>query len=130
MTSRRIRTNSDIFFPNPHVIRISYPQNFIESMALAEWRLLVRQTYKAMTGTWGHTGVKLEFYRIKKEGVDYSDPLSAIFGEDYFSEYRGYFCFRDELDVLQFRLMSGAGALNLEMWPSDLKFQFHEFIDE
>lgn len=127
---RRIRSNSPIFFPDPHVIRVSYPKEYTEMMADADWQKLMRQTYKIINGTWGHTKIYSESYQVKNPNVDYTDPLAALFAADYFIEIRGYGCFKDEMDALQFRLMLGEKAVKMEMWPDNLRFQFHEFLNE
>ncbi len=129
MTIRRIYSNSKIFFPNPHVIRLEYPDETIES-ANADFMKVRRRAYKTITGTWGHSILQGELVTLPKD-----ENAPKVTGAGYFLYDntifvpRAYFCFADEMDVLQFKLSVDARAIQVHMWPQ-LNFTIHEYVEE
>jgi hypothetical protein len=51
-----------------------------------------------------------------------------LFESEYQTKIRGYICFADELDALQFRLSISAGSRQVKMWP-ERWFTIHEVVD-
>ncbi len=118
MTQRRIHTRSKIFFPNPHVIRIDYGVDATNVSALRDWTTITRRAYRVITGTWGHSTLEHEVLGDMKT----TDLISHSLVQ------RGYMCFADELDVLQFRLSVSSKAYRVHMWPERL-FTIHEMVE-
>lgn len=125
--TKRIHPNSRIFFSNPYVLRLT-PE---ESMQMdADWRSLTRKAYKQIAGTWGHTALSTEYIQpyIAFSGMN-AQQLAAPFTCNTYKK-RGYFCFKDELDALQFRLMVDSAAVRVHIWPSNCKFTIYEYVDD
>lgn len=120
--ARRIHTNSKIFFPDPYIVRIEYPDQTEESCS-SEFIKMRRKTYKLIRGTWGHTNLETEMIGNPNDTRIYSSvtPMGNFFMP------RAYFCFQGEMDVLQFRLSINTRAIQVHMWPSTLKFTIHEY---
>ena len=123
--TRRYHSNSRIFFDNPYVVRTSYEHTQLQSSVEAAHRTLTRKTYKLCQGTWGHSTIVGEtVYKNARA----PDKIDALFDDCYF-EYRAYFCFKHELDALQFRLTLDTSAVHVHMWPSDTRFIIHEVVE-
>ncbi len=127
--TRRYHGNTKIFFPNPYVIRVSYSNDIPEQTVNDNYRKVIRQAYKLIKGTWGYTTLEYESFSIKKESV-LSAPVGVhtLFDSDYVAR-RGYFCFKDEMDALQFRLSIDTNSVHIHMWPSERKFIIHEYLE-
>jgi hypothetical protein len=136
--TKRLHTRTKIFFPNPYVVRLEYPGATLES-AGDDFRKLCRKAYRLIDGTWGHS--KLDYEQSKKADAGPSVPLhimspaghqvvniNALFQNDIEFVPRAYFCFKDELDVLQFRLTVEARAIQVKMWPEQY-FTIHEVVE-
>ena len=120
--SRKIHTRTKIFFKNPYVVRVEYAESGYQE-ATVEYSKLTRKTYRLMQGTWGHTTLEHELTRnIFSAGNALDDTY------DY-GKLRGYFCFQDEDDALQFRLSIDATAIKVNMWP-ERWFTVHEVIND
>jgi hypothetical protein len=133
MTNRRIHTNTKIFFPNPYVVRLEYPDDTVES-ATPDFMKVRRRAYKQITGTWGHSLLQGELVTMAKDEKPPAPVLSPLAGLFVYTDNtkfipRAYFCFEDEMDVLQFRLSVDARAIQVYMWPK-LMFTIHEFVTE
>jgi hypothetical protein len=129
MTTRRIHTNTKIFFPDPYVVRLEYPDDTVES-ATVDFMKVRRRAYKNITGTWGHSILQVELVeQPTDENLSPPSPLTFYLHDNKKFVPRAYFCFKDELDVLQFKLSVDARAIQVHMWPS-LKFTIHEYIEE
>lgn len=115
--TRRLYTESQIFFPNPYVLRVDYPTSDISSVTLH--RQISKKAYKLINGTWGYTPIVSEHRR-------------AIDGAIYDMEIlnRAYFVFKDEIDALQFRLSLTIPAIHVFMWPKDVRFLIHEVTED
>jgi len=136
---RAIRTNSEIFFPDPIVVRVQFSADITETAAHYKYSSITRQTYKLIKGTWGHSRLEMESVKRTADAPPQASmnsnhrliSLAALFGDsDIEIRYRGYFCFTDEMDVLQFRLTIDETARDVKMWPTHVRFTIHEFLEE
>jgi hypothetical protein len=141
--TKLIHTRSKIFFANPYVVRVEYGKDESLDSASADYRKLTRRAYKIIQGTWGFCNIEYEQVKTKNDnnnpappgighfnGMNNNQILASLFDSDYVHVLRGYFCFQNELDVLQFRLMIDTKAIQVHMWPDKRLFTIHEFIDE
>lgn len=136
-TYRALHTNSKIFFPDPYVVRVEYDGNLFDNETDARYRKLLRQTYKLIKGTWGHSPLVFETLQNSENDpsvvpapLTQQQIMTAIFSSDYRSVKRGYLCFEDELDALQFRLSIDVTAIQVVMWPKQTSFTIHELVVE
>jgi hypothetical protein len=108
---------------------------------MAEYRKLTRQAYKLLKGTWGYCPLQEEQVKIKDEfkdnalqisnhfaGMTPIQQIAILFNSDYQHILRGYLCFSDELDALQFRLSISTNAIQVSMWP-ERWFTIHEVAE-
>ena len=137
MTTKIIHTNTKIFFPNPQVYRVEFSlENTSDSDVEAEYRKMTRATYRQIKGTWGHSMLQSELIKMTYEDLEHNGlntslaALAAILSDNTRHVKRGYFCFSDELDVLQFKLTNGVPIIKLEMWPSNILYTIHEFTND
>lgn len=139
--SKLIHTNSSIFFSNPYVLRLDFPDKTYDT-ALREYLKNNRKAYRLMGGTWGHTTLEMEMVRFKHDHETLNAPgpgffgamltpavISSLLDPDFKQIPRGYLCFADELDALQYRLTVEANAIHVLMWPTDRKFTIHEVVE-
>lgn len=123
MITRKLHANSKIFFPDPKVIRIEYLDLIAVESPESNYKKITRQAYRTINGTWGYSGLQYETLRETK----YShDSIESLF-EDCGSCMRGYICFADEMDLLQFKLMATTSMTQVFMWPVRT-FLIHEVI--
>jgi len=140
MSVKRLHSRTKIFFPNPYVFRLEYPL-LNSDEAMAEYIKLTRQAYKLLKGTWGYCQLQEEQVKIKDEfkhtaqlisshfaGLSPILQIAALFNSDYQRVLRGYICFSDELDALQFRLSISTNAIQVSMWP-ERWFTIHEVAE-
>jgi hypothetical protein len=140
MIIKRLHTNSKIFFPNPYMVRVEFPETAIE-VAHAEYRKIIRSAYKLLQGTWGYCPLELETWQTGVEhdrpanpnfnplaGLPPSQILASLFETNYVSALRGYVCFAEEMDALQFRLTISSKARQVLMWPKK-EFTIHEVVE-
>ena len=140
MSVKKLHSRTKIFFPNPYVVRLEYPDLNLDA-AMADYRKLTRQAYKLLKGTWGYCQLEYEQVKIKDEskhpvppspnpfaGMNHQQIIANLFESDYQSVSRGYICFADELDALQFRLSISANAIRVFMWP-ERRFTIHEMVE-
>ena len=134
MISRKLHSRTKIFFPNPYVVRIQYINL---TGAIDNYRKIIKNTYNLIKGTWGYSTLEDESVEIKdaNESVLTSykvsmnnQTLGAFWGVSSFMVKRGYICFKDEIDAMQFRLMIDANAIRVNMWPVKW-FTIHEYIE-
>jgi hypothetical protein len=144
-TYKALRTQSKIFFPDPYVVRVQYDGSLLDTQTDAAYRNLLRRTYKSIQGTWGHSALLFETLPTSKENQPPLIPpasaqttltpslintiYASIFSSDMYSVKRGYFCFKDELDALQFRLSIDVTAVQVIMWPKETLFTIHEVVE-
>jgi len=136
MITKRLYTNSKIFFPNPYMVRVEFSGEIIE-VANAEYRKIIRSAYKLLKGTWGYSALEYETWQIPNKSEPKSIQISSnpvvtilasLFDSDYITRLRGYICFADEVDALQFRLSLSVQSKQVTMWPKR-EFTIHEVIE-
>src|SRR5271165_4189356 len=111
--SRKIHPKTKIFFKDPYVVRIDHNDRdgiYIPAETNPYFRELKTKTYKLVKGTWGYSLPQFE-----KGPNDKLDLLASLFTSNMV--LRSYWCFEDELDALQFRLMIGEPATHVHVWP-------------
>ena len=109
--TKKIHVRTKIFFSNPYVVRIDH--NTDDGLgSTAGFRKIKTQAYKSIQGTWGWSPPEYEI--IKKDDKKIVNHWAGIFDE---SILRSYWCFANDLDALQFRLMIGNNASQVYMWP-------------
>jgi len=118
----RMHTRSKIFFPEPYVVRVEYPADFDSAV---KYNKTIRNTYKLIKGTWGYSQLQLEESYVNNPW----EPNRYV-KQVYVNMMRGYVCFKDDLDALQFRLSIDNGAIKVLMWPKSLYFTIHEVTYE
>ena len=121
--STRIHTNSKIFFSDPYVVRVDFESEagYLGSIEHTnEFRKLKSKTYKLIQGTWGWSHPEYEIIEDGSLGKGHWSPSVGLL--------RSYFCFKDEIDALQFRLMLENKAKQVYMWP-ERKFTIHEVVE-
>lgn len=129
---RLVHVNKKIFFPNPYVVRVSYGSN--PGNAPSEHIKITRSTYRLIKGTWGAGNlteevIQGEIDKISPQPNNNGWLIASIFNSNWRTEWCAYFCFKDEIDALQFRLGIPEGAKHVKMWPKQL-FTIHEVIDD
>ena len=122
--TKLLHTKSKIFFPNSYVVRIEYGEGFTDIAAEAEYRKIIRAAYKLIHGTWGYSALHSE---LTNESLD--SQSNGISYQDWVYSFRAYFCFKDEMDALQFRLTIEARAIQVVMWPKNTLFTIHEIVE-
>jgi len=139
--TKRLHTGSKIFFPRPYVVRVEYPAEFTMEKAMEDYRRVYRQAYRLLKGTWGYCQLEAELVKVKDEfnhptppgpshfaGMAPNVVIASLFDPDYQHRIRGYLCFADELDALQFRLSIATNARQVHMWP-ERWFTIHEVVE-
>ena len=137
---RLIHSDSRIFFPNPHVVRLEF-SNHTENTVESEFYKIKRSAYKLLKGTWGHSKIITEIIQIKNDfnhsappgaghfsGMNNAQVLASLFNPDWKQLPAAYICFADELDELQFRLSVPCISKKVIIWP-DTGFTIHEVIE-
>ena len=129
-----VHTRTKIFFPNPYVVRVEYSKEIPDTQAEANFRNTVRNTYRLIQGTWGHSSLHIEWdekftippnvLNLIQIGINQQRVIMAQTNE---TALRGYFCFEDESDALQFRLSINVTAIQVKMWP-ERWFTIHEVV--
>lgn len=133
-----LHTRTKIFFPNPYVVRIEYGNNIPMDRNEADYRKIIRNTYKLTHGTWGYSGLgyeqtndynTLSIIQANFNGLNQQNIINPLFGIERINSLRGYLCFTDELDALQFRLSVGTNTTQVKMWPARCFFTIHELVE-
>lgn len=140
---RKYQGNTKIFFSNPYVLRVSYPREMTDNQIEAKHGELRRRTHKLIKGTWGHSSITTETVQTKNDHNHPAPPgpghfggmsphvvIVSLFNPDFSYEKRSYFCFKDEMDALQFKLSLDSNAIHVHMWPSELFFIIHEVVED
>jgi len=124
--TKKLHTDVKIFFENPYVVMVDYEcENLTGTPAAYKDALKVAR--KLINGTWGHTICFLERTGTVQNITNSVWSLNSSFNEGLI--YRSYFCFKDELDAMQFRLSVGAKATHVRMWPSNKTFTIYEYTE-
>jgi hypothetical protein len=138
---KRLHPRSKIFFSRPYVVRVEYPADIMMEQAESDYRKLTRRAYRLIKGTWGYCPLEPELVKVKDEFNHPTPPgpshfagmapgvmIASLFDSDYQHRTRGYLCFADELDALQFRLAISTTARQVFMWP-ERWFTIHEVVE-
>jgi hypothetical protein len=121
---------------------MEYLSNQPDSVIEADYRKVTRNAYRLIRGTWGYSPLEHEVIQIKNDhghtappgashfnGMSQQQILATLFDPDWQSVRRGYLCFKDEMDALQFRLTIDARAIQVVMWPNNITFTIHEITE-
>jgi hypothetical protein len=138
---KRLHPRTKIFFKSPYVVRMEYPAEISLEDAEKDYRKLTRRAYRLIAGTWGYCSLEPEMVKVKDEfnhpappgpghfaGMPAGLQIASLFDPDYQQRIRGYLCFKDELDALQFRLTISTAAIQVRMWP-ERWFTIHEVVE-
>ena len=111
---------SEKLFPNPVVLQVEF-----SDPNLREFQRIKNRVYKTIKGTWGCSDLQpvilhIDLFREKTSTIFYSNSTKIV--------YRAYFCFKDEIDALQIKLIN-ENISRVYMWPKT-SFQIHEYTDE
>jgi len=130
-----------IFFAKHYVARLEYETDVPMEKAQADYRKIIRNAYKLIQGTWGYSHLELEQTKTSGDqnqgqiaavagfnGMNQMQILQSIFDDGTKFIPRGYFCFKDEMDALQFRLSVETRAIQVYMWPEKW-FTIHEVVE-
>lgn len=118
---RRIHTESKIFFKESYVCRVRFPLAQYEYIAaVAEFSKTRKRLYNVTGNTWGHSKIYSE--NIREFSFDKMNEACV--------EYRGYICFSNELDVLQFLLGAKDNVQRVSVWPDRVTFTIHEVLPD
>ena len=128
MITKLLHARTKIFFPDPYVVRIEYDDGGSDQDRMSDYRKIVRNTYKLINGTWGYSELLCESITTGRSPVASHAVQVFVSSNDSVFAYRGYFCFKDELDALQFRLTIATRAIQVKMWPM-LWFTIHEVVE-
>lgn len=114
----------------------------------ADYRKLMRRAYKLIQGTWGYCNLEYEELTLTSNDLKQAAVVQPVvinnllvggppfpvflagFQQSWAHVARGYACFKDEDDALQFRLMIGAKAIRIHMWPAKRLFTIHELVED
>lgn len=125
--SRKIHIRVKIPFKNPYVVMVTHEDAEFHTNGghtSPSFNKIKKQSYKLIKGTWG-------FAQAELEQIANPNAPSHTFVGWYGSHIglRSYWCFKDEIDALQFRLMVGNDAKQVFMWP-DRFFTVHEYLED
>jgi len=139
--TRLLHSHTKIFFTNPYVVRMEYSRDVSMEQAEADYRKVTRNAYKLIHGTWGYSKLEYEQVKVKDEhnhqappgpghfnGMNHGQLIATLFDPDWAHVMRGYLCFKDELDALQFRLSIETRAIQVKIWPARW-FTIHEVVE-
>ena len=107
------------------MVRVKHPESVsYENQNLSEFRRLLRSAKLMIRDTWGYSNPVFENVRSDGEEIvlfsnfTYTAPII---------ECHSYWVFTNELDALQFRFMVGENALQMHMWPKNIKYTIYEY---
>ena len=126
----KIHIASRMFLKDPYVVRVSHPEcpnSF--NISLGEFRKMLKIAKLQITDTWGYSNPRFEIIK--------SDAMQAVAfnGQQMHwlnpvEECHSYWVFTNDLDALQFRLAVGENALQMHMWPKNIKFTITEYYND
>jgi hypothetical protein len=121
--TRKLHTRTKIFFENPYVVMVDHEEvpSIYNQPLPKSFTDLRSRAYRLIQGTWGFSHPSVEFLKDATE----SDPIFALFRK---SVFRSYWCFKNDIDALQFRLMVGNNARQVHIWPEKW-FTIHEVVE-
>lgn len=114
---RNIHINSNIFFKDPYIVRLAHD----DDDGMKPFIKLKNRCFKTFINTWGFSSPEYE------QSCKEDDILNLNW---FITSLRSYWCFKDEQDALQFRLMTDNSAIRVHMWPKNIKFMIYEYVDD
>ena len=125
--SYKLHIASRMFLTDPYVVRVRHPESVsYESQNLSEFRRLLKTAKLMIRDTWGYSNPVFEI--IKTDGEEFTMFGNVLFNVPI-TECHSYWVFTNELDALQFRLMVGENAIQMHMWPNNIKYTITEYVD-
>ena len=126
----KLHIASRMFLSDPYVVRVKHPESVsYENQNLTEFRRLLRTAKLMIRDTWGYSNPQFEIIK--------SDSIQAVaFNGQVIpwlnpvSECHSYWIFTNEMDALQFRLTIGENALQMHMWPKNIKYTITEYYND
>jgi hypothetical protein len=127
----KLHIASRMFLTDPYVVRVRHPESVsYDNQNLSEFRKMLKIAKAQITDTWGYSNPVFEIIKTDGEpGVIFT----GITTTQWFTpttECHSYWVFTNELDALQFRLSVGENALQMHMWPNNVKFTITEYIED
>jgi len=125
--TKKLYVNVKIFFKNPYVARLDHeaPYGTVDLCLIPSFREAKSKAYKLICGTYGYTNP------VYEGSTDLTQPWYSPAGllRGNLSTPRSYWCFKHEMDALQFRMMIGTRATRVYMWPDSLNFTIFDFTE-
>ena len=132
--TKRLFTQSKIYFNNPYVVRVDHEDAVgfawgeLESVS---YRTLVKQIRNSIHGTWGYSKQIMEQTPVDSAAnISFNNVFGTMATSYSKSIICSYWCFKDEMDALQFRLTIGNNARQVLMWPDRIRFTIYELIED
>ena len=132
--TKKIHTQSKIFFPNPTVVRLDHT---IEGVSIGDasqtngYMTTLKMARKRILGTWGYSPPMIEAIPHPAPQLINGVPhvtIDMLFGDQ--SRHRSYWCFEDEMDALQFKIAAGDNSHTVSMWPNKVLFTIYEYTKD
>ncbi len=126
----KLHIASKMFLQNPYVVRVRHPECPNElNIRLGEFRKMLKTAKTQIADTWGYSNLTFEVIKSDSvRAVAFNGQAMNFFIPS--SECHSYWVFTNELDALQFRLSIGENALQMHMWPTNIKFTITEYYDD
>lgn len=138
MFIKRLHVDTKVFFSDPYMVRVQFDGAGFDE-ANKRYKSVIKRTYKLVSDTWGYSRLTFEDVKDRHRPQPPPSQLIGLFNgltqivptvEYYTNTLRGYVCFKDEADALQFRLSVDTQSMQVLMWPSGVSFTIHEYIKE
>jgi hypothetical protein len=114
-----------MFLTDPYVVRVKHPESVsYENQNLNEFRKMLKLAKAQITDTWGYSNPIFEIVKTAGEVVVLFGTISIDVPVE---ECHSYWVFTNEMDALQFRLTVGENALQMHMWPKNIKYTIYEY---
>jgi len=126
----KLHIASRMFLTNPYVVRVKHPESIsYENQNLSEFRKMLKLAKTQITDTWGYSNpafeiVKTEWEEVKTHNQAWINHSPTVI------ECHSYWVFTNELDALQFRLSVGENAIQMHMWPTNIKYTITEYFED
>ena len=121
----KLHIASRMFLSNPYVVRVKHPESVShENIKLGEFRKMLKTAKTQITDTWGYSNPEFEIVKTAGEILVLFGSVSV---DMPVSECHSYWVFTNEMDALQFRLSVGENALQMHMWPTNIKYTIYEY---
>jgi hypothetical protein len=121
----KLHIASRMFLTDPYVVRVKHPESVsYENQNLNEFRKMLKLAKAQITDTWGYSNPIFEIVKTAGEVVVLFGTISIDVPVE---ECHSYWVFTNEMDALQFRLTVGENALQMHMWPKNIKYTIYEY---